>query len=64
AKGAIAAVSSDMESFGMTIVEAMHCGVPVIAPTAPPKSSTTTPTDSSSTSTAEPTATPPPSTTS
>ncbi|NGN66988.1 glycosyltransferase family 4 protein, partial [Streptomyces sp. A7024] len=31
AKGAIAAVSSDGESFGMTIVEAMHCGVPVIS---------------------------------
>ncbi|GAA2271998.1 glycosyl transferase family 1 [Streptomyces ruber] len=31
AKGAIAAVSSDMESFGMTIVEAMHCGVPVVS---------------------------------
>ncbi|MEB3965257.1 glycosyltransferase family 4 protein, partial [Streptomyces kunmingensis] len=35
AKGAIAAVSSDMESFGMTIVEAMHCGVPVIATDCP-----------------------------
>ncbi|MDG4860088.1 glycosyltransferase, partial [Streptomyces sp. T-3] len=31
AKGAIAAVSSDGESFGMTIVEAMHCGVPVVS---------------------------------
>nr|WP_202456595.1 MULTISPECIES: glycosyltransferase [unclassified Streptomyces] len=35
AKGAIAAVSSDMESFGMTIVEAMHCGVPVISTDCP-----------------------------
>ncbi|WP_158692076.1 glycosyltransferase, partial [Streptomyces aurantiacus] len=35
AKGAIAAVSSDMESFGMTIVEAMHCGVPVVATDCP-----------------------------
>ncbi|MET8206818.1 glycosyltransferase [Streptomyces sp. NPDC005373] len=35
AKGAIAAVSSDMESFGMTIVEAMHCGVPVLATDCP-----------------------------
>ncbi|MEV1020934.1 glycosyltransferase family 4 protein [Streptomyces sp. NPDC050264] len=35
AKGAIAAVSSDRESFGMTIVEAMHCGVPVIATDCP-----------------------------
>lgn len=35
AKGALAAVSSDMESFGMTIVEAMHCGVPVIATDCP-----------------------------
>ncbi|MDJ1137611.1 glycosyltransferase family 4 protein [Streptomyces iconiensis] len=31
AKGAIAAVSSDGESFGMTLVEAMHCGVPVVS---------------------------------
>ncbi|WP_200308406.1 glycosyltransferase family 4 protein [Streptomyces adelaidensis] len=35
AKGAVAAVSSDMESFGMTIVEAMHCGVPVVATDCP-----------------------------
>ncbi|WP_431038478.1 glycosyltransferase [Streptomyces sp. P6-2-1] len=35
AKGSIAAVSSDKESFGMTIVEAMHCGVPVIATDCP-----------------------------
>ncbi|TVL93660.1 glycosyltransferase [Streptomyces sp. SAJ15] len=35
AKGAIAAVSSDAESFGMTIVEAMHCGVPVVATDCP-----------------------------
>ncbi|MBB5933374.1 glycosyltransferase family 4 protein [Streptomyces zagrosensis] len=35
AKGAVAAVASDMESFGMTIVEAMHCGVPVIATDCP-----------------------------
>ncbi|MFH8796138.1 glycosyltransferase [Streptomyces sp. NPDC017941] len=35
AKGSLAAVSSDMESFGMTIVEAMHCGVPVISTDCP-----------------------------
>ncbi|WP_338897825.1 glycosyltransferase family 4 protein [Streptomyces sp. TG1A-60] len=35
AKGAVAAVSSDMEAFGMTIVEAMHCGVPVVATDCP-----------------------------
>jgi glycosyltransferase involved in cell wall biosynthesis len=35
AKGAIAAVTSDEESFGMTIVEAMRCGVPVIATDCP-----------------------------
>ncbi|WP_019548930.1 glycosyltransferase family 4 protein [Streptomyces sulphureus] len=35
AKGAIAAVSSDAESFGMTIIEAMHCGVPVVSTDCP-----------------------------
>lgn len=35
AKGSIAAVTSDVESFGMTIVEAMHCGVPVVATDCP-----------------------------
>jgi glycosyltransferase involved in cell wall biosynthesis len=35
AKGAIAAVTSREESFGMTIVEAMHCGVPVVATDCP-----------------------------
>ncbi|MEU6736484.1 glycosyltransferase [Streptomyces physcomitrii] len=35
AKGSVAAVCSDMESFGMTIVEAMHCGVPVVATDCP-----------------------------
>lgn len=35
AKGAIAAVASDFESFGMTILEAMHCGVPVVATDCP-----------------------------
>lgn len=35
AKGSIAAVTSREESFGMTIVEAMHCGVPVVATNCP-----------------------------
>ncbi|GAB2612085.1 glycosyltransferase family 4 protein [Streptomyces capparidis] len=35
AKGAIAAVTSNAESFGMTIVEAMHCGLPVVATDCP-----------------------------
>ncbi|WP_425824742.1 glycosyltransferase family 4 protein [Streptomyces fractus] len=35
AKGAIAAVSSDAESFGMTLVEAMHAGLPVVATDCP-----------------------------
>ncbi|GAA4944112.1 glycosyltransferase family 4 protein [Streptomonospora halophila] len=35
AKGAVAAVASDRESFGMTIVESMHCGVPVVATDCP-----------------------------
>ncbi|WEH30298.1 glycosyltransferase [Streptomyces sp. AM 3-1-1] len=34
-KGSIAAVSSDRESFGLTLVEAMHCGVPVLATDCP-----------------------------
>ncbi|MEW2069554.1 glycosyltransferase family 4 protein [Streptomyces sp. NPDC007346] len=34
-KGAIAAVTSDRESFGMTIVEAMRGGVPVVATDCP-----------------------------
>jgi glycosyltransferase involved in cell wall biosynthesis len=31
AKGSIAAVSADREPFGMTLVEAMRCGVPVVS---------------------------------
>jgi glycosyltransferase involved in cell wall biosynthesis len=34
-KGSIAAVTSDKESFGMTIVEAMRCGVPVVSTACP-----------------------------
>lgn len=35
AKGSIAAVPSDKEPFGMTLVEAMRCGVPVVSTDAP-----------------------------
>ncbi|MFJ1600838.1 glycosyltransferase [Streptomyces sp. NPDC088261] len=34
-KGSVAAVTSSRESFGMTIVEAMRCGVPVVATDCP-----------------------------
>jgi glycosyltransferase involved in cell wall biosynthesis len=35
AKSSIAAVSADKEPFGMTLVEAMRCGVPVVSTDAP-----------------------------
>ncbi len=35
AKGSVAAVPSDVEPFGMTLVEAMRCGVPVVSTDAP-----------------------------
>ncbi|MCA2212225.1 glycosyltransferase family 4 protein [Jidongwangia harbinensis] len=35
AKGSVAAVPSDREPFGMTLVEAMRCGVPVVSTNAP-----------------------------
>lgn len=44
AKASIMASASDAESFGVTLMEAMRCGVPVVAadcPLAPPRLSTT-----------------------
>ena len=36
AKGSIAAAASEREAFGMTLIEAMRCGVPVVSTAAPP----------------------------